>query len=508
MSEKATNRAHKDVSEVDIIKALKTWQCNREQWGPTEASRKLGYPKGTLIGWRDQYSDRTLSKDPAPLRPANRLRAPGGGRKRKALDCEGSVREYYAKSLRQDGRVRNADILAYCRTKKEFTGKVKSNGAQAVWMLTLSLLLQPLSLPTKPPTIPPPPQSSTTAAIASDANALDYSLDDAPDDGPDDARDDARDDGPDNGPDDPGEAPIDTPQSPAAAAIASNVAPDDDAHDGILNDTPHDGRRRSSSAPDHDAPMATTPKSGNLALQPRKRYTLRDRGTSAKFLFRYPNEERSSFPSRITVGVYPADLFSVEPCQPLTASVVDFVICKRIARGKGFVYPFGSLLFVQIEHVDQSTKSFSAVKELVDKVEWDCYPVVLIPVAAVEHWSLLIVEHPLSDRVQCYHVDSVAAKHQSEYVFDVAKLFLEEISGHSAVMEGLALTMQSEQRNYCSCGVYMLYCINKIAQHIVQNSPKTLMNDIRKLTSKCTASKADKFRASMRGEFQKRLQCA
>ncbi|ETK80959.1 hypothetical protein L915_13492, partial [Phytophthora nicotianae] len=276
--------------------------------------------------------------------------------------------------------------------------------------------------------------SSTTAAIASDANALDNSLYDAPDD----ARDDARDDGPVNGPDDPGEAPIVTPQSPAAAAIASNVAPDDDAHDGILNDTPHDGRRRPSSAPDHDAPMATTPKSDNLALQPRKRF----------------------------------------------------------------------LFVIVIEHVDQSTKSFSAVKELVDKVEWDCYPVVFIPVAAVEHWSLLIVEHPLSDRVQCYHVDSVAAKHQSEYVFDVAKLFMEEISGHSAVMEGLALTMQPEQRNYYNCGVYMLYCMNKIAQHIVENSPKTLMNDIRKLTSKCTASKADKFRASMRGEFQKRLQCA
>ncbi|ETI40835.1 hypothetical protein F443_13848 [Phytophthora nicotianae P1569] len=489
--------------------------------GPTEASRKLGYPKGTLIEWRDQYSDRTLSKDPAPLRPANRLRAPGGGRKRKALDCEGSVREYYAKSLRQDGRVRNADILAYCRTKKEFTGKVKSNGAQAVWVsrfiahtkITAAGISDADAQPPAatafapneaPDDTPPPPQSSTTAAIASDANALDNSLYDAPDD----ARDDARDDGPDNGPDDPGEAPIVTPQSPAAAAIASNVAPDDDAHDGILNDTPHDGRRRPSSAPDHDAPMATTPKSDNLALQPRKRYTLRDRGTSAKFLFRYPNEERSSSPSRITVGVYPADLFSVEPCQPLIASVVDFVIYKRIARGKGFVYPFGSSLFVQIEHVDQSTKSFSAVKELVDKVEWDCYPVVFIPVAAVEHWSLLIVEHPLSDRVQCYHVDSVAAKHQWEYVFDVAKLFMEEISGHSAVMEGLALTMQPEQRNYYNCGVYMLYCMNKIAQHIVQNSPKTLMNDIRKLTSKCTASKSDKFRASMRGEFQKRLQCA
>ncbi|ETP10604.1 hypothetical protein F441_13777 [Phytophthora nicotianae CJ01A1] len=431
--------------------------------GPTEASRKLGYPKGTLIGWRDQYSDRTLSKGPAPLRPANRLRAPGGGRKRKTLDCEGSVREYYAKSLRQDGRVRNADILAYCRTKKEFTGKVKSNGAQAVWMLTLSLLLQPLSRPTKPPTIPPPPpQSSTTAAIASDANALDNSLYDAPDD----ARDDARDDGPVNGPDDPGEAPIVTPQSPAAAAIASNVAPDDDAHDGILNDTPHDGRRRPSSAPDHDAPMATTPKSDNLALQPRKR-----------FLF-------------------------VIVVRPLNSS--SGIQTKRDQA----LRHVSRSLFVQIEHVDQSTKSFSAVKELVDKVEWDCYPVVFIPVAAVEHWSLLIVEHPLSDRVQCYHVDSVAAKHQSEYVFDVAKLFMEEISGHSAVMEGLALTMQPEQRNYYNCGVYMLYCMNKIAQHIVENSPKTLMNDIRKLTSKCTASKADKFRASMRGEFQKRLQCA
>ncbi|KAG1688296.1 hypothetical protein DVH05_003835 [Phytophthora capsici] len=150
---------------------------------------------------------------------------------------------------------------------------------------------------------------------------------DVPDGGPDDARDGpdgACDDGPDGGPDDgPDEASVDTPHFPAAAAITSDVAPDDDAHDGVLNDTPPDGRRRLSSAPDHDAPMVTTPKSDNSALQPRKRYSLRDRGTSAKFLFRYPNEERSSSPSRITVAVYPSDLFSVEPCQPLTGSVID-----------------------------------------------------------------------------------------------------------------------------------------------------------------------------------------
>ncbi|KAG1688297.1 hypothetical protein DVH05_003836 [Phytophthora capsici] len=59
MTEKTTKRVHKDAPEADIIKALKTWQSHREQWGSMEASRKLGYPKGTLIGWRIKYSDRT-----------------------------------------------------------------------------------------------------------------------------------------------------------------------------------------------------------------------------------------------------------------------------------------------------------------------------------------------------------------------------------------------------------------------------------------------------------------
>ncbi|OWZ10355.1 hypothetical protein PHMEG_00016807 [Phytophthora megakarya] len=154
----------------------------------------------------------------------------------------------------------------------------------------------------------------------------------------------------------------------------------------------------------------------------RKRYSLRDRDNSAKFLFRYLNEDNSSSSSKITVPIYPEDIFTVELCQPFTAPVIDYVIYKRIARGKRSVYSFGTSLFGQIEHADQTQKSFSAANDLVDKMQWDFYPFVLIPVSGRNHWSLLVVEHSLLDRVKCYHVDSVAGMHQSEYIFDIGKV--------------------------------------------------------------------------------------
>ncbi|GMF23045.1 unnamed protein product [Phytophthora fragariaefolia] len=121
----------KDVPESEIIDTLKKLQIHRDEWEPCEASRQLKYPRGTLIGWRNKYSDPSLSKDPAPLIPRNRLGAAGAGRKRKVPDYESSVLDYYTKGIRQNGKVTNQYIFSYCRTKPELI--INSDGAQNVW---------------------------------------------------------------------------------------------------------------------------------------------------------------------------------------------------------------------------------------------------------------------------------------------------------------------------------------------------------------------------------------
>ncbi|KAE8911802.1 hypothetical protein PF005_g2821 [Phytophthora fragariae] len=62
--------------------------------------------------------------------------------------------------------------------------------------------------------------------------------------------------------------------------------------------------------------------------------------------------------------------------------------------------------------------------------------------------------------------------------------------------------MEPQQRINYDCGIYMLYCMDIIAHYIVDKSPLTLLDEIKKLTGSCTASKAEKFRAALRDKMQ------
>ncbi|OWZ21193.1 hypothetical protein PHMEG_0004286 [Phytophthora megakarya] len=266
-------RARKDVSESEIIEVLTTWRIYRKEWGPSEASRQLKRPKGTLIGWRNLDPDPNLTKIPAPLRPANRLRAPGAGKKCKVLEYESSVLDYYEQCLRQDGKVSNADILSYCRTKPEFN--LKSPGAQQVWVRRFIV-------------------SSKKLFINLVAQEGDIS------------------------------------RVPVAAnqAVSQNTSSwQDICEKSACSDQSHG-----------DQSLQNTGSEAVPQTPHRKRHSLRDRDISAKFFFTFLNEENSSSPSKITVPIYPEDLFAVESCQPLTAPIIDYVIYKQIARGKGSVY--------------------------------------------------------------------------------------------------------------------------------------------------------------------------
>ncbi|KAE9010249.1 hypothetical protein PR003_g23582 [Phytophthora rubi] len=62
--------------------------------------------------------------------------------------------------------------------------------------------------------------------------------------------------------------------------------------------------------------------------------------------------------------------------------------------------------------------------------------------------------------------------------------------------------MEPQKRNSYDCGIYMLYCMDIIARYIVDKSPLTLLDEIKKLTGSCTTWKAEKFLAALRGTMQ------
>ncbi|GMF51503.1 unnamed protein product [Phytophthora fragariaefolia] len=346
-----------DVPESEIIKALNKWQTHRDEWGPCEASQHLKYPRGTLIGWRNKYSDPSLTKDPAPHRPANRLRTAGAGRKRKVPDYENSVLDYYTECIRQDGKVTNQDILSYCHTKPEFI--LKSDGAQNVWVSLVMARNKDIVVPPQDVDVAESPaaagQDGTTAPEPAIQQTSDISC-------------------PEKGEDIVGEQGT---RQTAAGNSARNEAAD------AVNLV--EGNSNSGGGNQTLIPLKT--------LQ--KLYSLRDRDKSAKFLFRYLNEEKSTSSAQKTVGIYADDLFSVELCQPLTNPFTDFVIYKGLTRGKGSVFFFfWHVTFLSIDHIDQSEKSFSGVKELVDKVDFKFFPFVLIlfrvmGIGACLRWRIL-----------------------------------------------------------------------------------------------------------------------
>ncbi|GMF15941.1 unnamed protein product [Phytophthora fragariaefolia] len=121
-----------------------------------------------------------------------------------------------------------------------------------------------------------------------------------------------------------------------------------------------------------------------------------------------------------------------------------------------------------------------------------------------ENNQSLTVRSPSSKKGEVGPVtDSLSVKHQTDYVFDVASLFFTEISGHQVSVEKTVMIAQPEQKNCFDCGIYMLYCMNRITQFIVKHYPETLAKETRALTSKCTAPTREKIRASLRKEFEK-----
>ncbi|ETM00862.1 hypothetical protein L917_02468 [Phytophthora nicotianae] len=101
---------------------LRTWQKHPE-WAVKDAVQNLNVKKGTLIGWRNQYSDPQLKHIRVPPDVGNRIREKGGGRKHRTTSYEFDVQSFYDNCAREGEIPSHASILSYCQNIPEFAIK-------------------------------------------------------------------------------------------------------------------------------------------------------------------------------------------------------------------------------------------------------------------------------------------------------------------------------------------------------------------------------------------------
>ncbi|KAL3667711.1 hypothetical protein V7S43_007264 [Phytophthora oleae] len=125
----------------------------------------------TLTGWRDKYSDATLSTIKDPRDCQGRSREKGGGRKRKMEEFELDAIGYLDERLSEGVNVTHALMLQHSRTKYPAFG-LKEGKAQRSWIVRFlkrykpSPTTDPIDTPPRLPTIP----DSSIAPQSSDAS--------------------------------------------------------------------------------------------------------------------------------------------------------------------------------------------------------------------------------------------------------------------------------------------------------------------------------------------------
>ncbi|ETM98751.1 hypothetical protein PPTG_19312 [Phytophthora nicotianae INRA-310] len=124
-------RTTHQVPVAEKIAKLRTWQKYPE-WAVKGAVQNRNVKRGTLIGWRNQYSDPQLKHIRVPPDVGNRIREKGGGRKHRTTSYEFDVLSFYDNCAREGEIPSHASILSYCQNIPEFA--LKKDKSQHSWV--------------------------------------------------------------------------------------------------------------------------------------------------------------------------------------------------------------------------------------------------------------------------------------------------------------------------------------------------------------------------------------
>ncbi|ETO60910.1 hypothetical protein F444_20942 [Phytophthora nicotianae P1976] len=239
---------------------------------------------------------------------------------------------------------------------------------------------------------------------------------------------------------------------------------------------------------------------GSKPIASRRQRDLLAKRSGAVFSFTVRNLDTSTLREERSVKVFKDDIMTLKPFGWLSYVVIDYAIYKCMESTAGTVKLFSASPVSQIKQAKSGGESsFSDVKKLVDKIDWDLYFAVLFPVWGDNYWRLLVVEVPAKPSRRMFHVDSCVEIHESSHVFSIATKLLAavcEVTSDGSPTVSVCET-HPQQKNNSDCGIYMLYYMEKIAVYLSQNKTKSIQSEIKKLTSGLNIGRSDKFHIKM-----------
>ncbi|EEY57758.1 cysteine protease family C48, putative [Phytophthora infestans T30-4] len=158
---------------------------------------------------------------------------------------------------------------------------------------------------------------------------------------------------------------------------------------------------------------------------------------------------------------------------------------------------FFAISYAYIRHSGRE----SSAPDTIGDFDWSGYKYVLLPVAFSDHWSVVFIQNGSDAKKIYYHIDSLHNGHDKEYIFaclDWWFAVLHTSRGRFEAARGFSHTCKPRQTNAVDCGIYMLHYLYKVAQHIKQHKPSSILLQIETLAKGgFNASKANQARTSL-----------
>ncbi|KAF4144062.1 Ulp1 protease family C-terminal catalytic domain-containing protein [Phytophthora infestans] len=480
------------------IAKLKTWRDHSDR-SAGKAATELNVLKPTLLSWKKTYWHKLDTYEPGVAK-----REKGGGRKHKMETYEWAVIEYCDTCGREDGKVKREDVFDYCSRIEQFALKTDkdafSKGATINGDTNVASVDTPVGDQNDASTIEGDTAVVEECGVASDGCTVIQE------------RDSVR-------------RQIITGSTAVETTVLQEVPASSNKTDSEIGCDSIDHIQEITIAildQDGDILMVyggnapvSSESSSHSAEQFVGNYELRPRTAQSIPVVRLSDSVHANpslntsearlagvvDPAPVAISLFADDLESLKEGNMVTNAVVDFCIAAYFEKDR-LVYSGTSAIFSEINfaYIARMATQRSA-DEITRQVNWSSHMYAILPVVMDDHWSFVVVEHPLSsESTVIYHVNSLRGGHEPDYIFAVIEWFLVKAKASDINDTTVATTYnyvtKPRQANFVDCAVYALHYMHAVMKFIIKHRPESLLEHMPSLTTgtfnvkKASASRA------------------
>jgi len=202
------------------------------------------------------------------------------------------------------------------------------------------------------------------------------------------------------------------------------------------------------------------------------------------------------------------DISSLRPRTWLNDVVISYYI-RRYFPVCRWVYNFDCQFFAFVR-LNQALSGFdydSFLKycNVTNKLNWEDYKYVQVPVCFDFHWSFVVIENAYEEigLTTFFHVDSIRGFHNTRALSSVLINYiscekkLKKGIAHSMKYKQVSVSTDPQQRNSFDCGIFVLHYMEKINQQLLEDPTLTLSKRIRELCMGLKPRRCNTLRSSV-----------